>query len=181
MVLSRSRRDPYFSDFDYWGHKDSVNDHNVGGHELLKTFPLDKARQPSPYNWPEERNLAYHNFDKRDEKVTIGPNLFGKNALGIRTASDFARDMHRELTPAELESCCWADVYFYKDDGLKDAETLTQRTWRNASISASLTFSSPFAIRGVFFGRSEKAWRWGPTGRHSSVARRSASEVILSI
>ena len=116
-----------FSDFDYWGHKDSVNDHNVGGHELLKTFPLDKARQPSPYNWPEERNLAYHNFDKRDEKVTIGPNLFGKNALGIRTASDFARDMHRELTPAELESCCWADVYFYKDDGLKDAETLNAK------------------------------------------------------
>ena len=114
----------YFGDTDTWGNKKTVNDFNVHGHERIKTFPLSEAGKKPDYNLEEEKDFAYHDFDNR--KLGIGPNLFRENVLGIKTAADFAKELHNKLTPAQLSSFCWADVFFYKEDGV-NAETLTEK------------------------------------------------------
>jgi hypothetical protein len=112
----------YYSDTDFWGKKNTVNDYKVAGREVLNKFPLSEAGKQPAYNLPEEGSLSYHEFDHHDPKVTIGPNLFRENALGIKTASDFSKDMKNPLTASQLVNWTWADVYFYKDADVNAAE-----------------------------------------------------------
>jgi hypothetical protein len=111
----------YFSS-DIWGYKKVVNDFNVHGHEMSKSFPLNEAARSPAYNAGDEADYAYHDFDHH--KLPIGSNLFRTNALGFKTASAFAKSMHAKLSATELASCSWSDIYFFKKDGL-DAERMT--------------------------------------------------------
>ncbi len=112
----------YFGDTDTWGNKKTVNAYNVHGFEMSKSFPLNEAALPPAYNVGDESDYAYHDFDHH--KLPIGPNLFWTNALGFKPASTFAKSMHAKLSAAELASCSWSDIYFFKEDGL-DAEHMT--------------------------------------------------------
>lgn len=105
----------YYSDTDFWEKKKTVNDYKVAGREMLNKFPLSEAGKQPEYNLPEEASLSYHEFDHHHPNVTIGRSLFRENALGIKTASDFSKDMQSPLTRAQMVNSTWADVYFYKE------------------------------------------------------------------
>jgi hypothetical protein len=111
----------YFGDTDTWGDKKTVNAFNVHGRDMSSSFPLSEAAPAPAYNASDEADYAYHDFDHR--KLPTGPNLFRTNALGFRAASAFAKSMHARLSQAELASCSWSDLYFFKEDKV-DAERL---------------------------------------------------------
>lgn len=113
----------YFSDTDAWNNKKTANDFLPHGQVLEKQFPLAEADKPPVGNLPEEGTLAYHNADF--PKLKIDNSLFRQNALGFQTASDFVLDLKSAQKPGELQSRAWADMYFYKEDGV-DAEKITQ-------------------------------------------------------
>lgn len=115
----------YFSDTDAWNKKDTANDFLPHRQVLEKTIPLAEGKKTPIGNLPEEGTLAYHNFDF--PKLKVDNSLWRQNALGFQAASDFVPDLKSSQKQSELQARAWADVYFYKEDGV-DAEKLTKDT-----------------------------------------------------
>jgi hypothetical protein len=89
----------------------SMNEHNTHERVFEKGFPLVEAS-----NWRSFQPglFAYHDAGD-DPKFKATDALFGVNALGFRTSAGFAATSFPTNIPPDR---AWADLYFYKEDGV---------------------------------------------------------------
>ena len=88
-----------------------MNEHNTHGRVFEKGFPFAEAAAWRSF---QGGSFAYHDAD---DVAGFKPTdaLFGPNALGLRTTPGFAASSFPVSVPPGRT---WADLYFYKDDGL---------------------------------------------------------------
>ena len=93
------------------GQSRAMNEFGTHGRALISSFPFDQA-----VAWRSFQNgpNAYH--DAGDDPLFKPTDaLFVPNAMGLRTSPGFAASSFPQSVPPARS---WADLYFYKDDGL---------------------------------------------------------------
>lgn len=101
----------------------SQNDYNNHGQVDLTTIPLSQANKPPPFNDPDEKNFCCYEVKQRhkiDPHFKVDDSLWRTNALNFRASSTFASwALHQAVPKAQVNSCTWADMYMYAEDGLE--------------------------------------------------------------
>ncbi len=96
-----------------------INDRNTHGFTFENTFPLAQAGLAPAFNLLEEGSFAAYDPDdrrKQDKKFRQDDSLWRDNALGFRTSEGFVPSFARAISPKELKTKSWADLFFYKED-----------------------------------------------------------------
>ena len=121
----------YFSDRTTFFFRDVNEIAGVETHrkDFRKTFPIKQAGTAPTFGLPEEGTFAYHDPVHRrrtDKGFKPDNSLWRDNAMGFRASQGFIPQgkERSDLSAAEIESVSWADVYFYREDGV-DVNKLT--------------------------------------------------------
>jgi hypothetical protein len=105
-----------------------ANLYQTHGMTFSKTFPMSKV--------PDGH--LYHDVDaarKINRSFQPGPAQWIENAAGFQTAQNFLPDStwKQNITPAQMTSMTWADVYLYKPDAVS----------MNAALASPVSTSIP--------------------------------------
>lgn len=101
-----------------------TNDFETSGRKLVPTFERKNAGKPPagiPPHPDEQRGYLAHDTDVRKvEELGFTPDagLLTTNALGFQSCTGFVPGLH-DVSEAVLAAAGWADVYFYKEPGMK--------------------------------------------------------------